>query len=427
MKKISKAIRKPHISKAQVEQGRVTAVKVAAAYKAGQQGMKWAGLAADRWCHSWEIDSDYYTELHDAANELVTGSRSMLPRLDRMRVRQGYDEDGHDFNSKGWAWLPVPGISRLMQVRTKQTTIIEFRAARRADLEAIKTLIEARAAQMSEESGVRVNPFDDFPQHTAIFAWDNAQKDWKLRAQRVARSFNSVILTNELQGEIVSDLTGFVESKGRLTRLELPWRRGYLLSGPPGTGKTSLSLAIAGTLQFNLYSLSLTDIDSDGMLRQAVGSLRANSVLVIEDIDAYSVSHDRDHNAARDGKLSLSGLLNSLDGFETPNGLVTIVTTNHVDKLDPALVRSGRLDRMFHLGNMNGPEIERLFAWFYEQLPPSPAPEGMEQAALSPAEVTEFFKQNLNDPEKGWNAVLEAFAATVVSEPTPVGFQPVAA
>ena len=402
--------------------------KVVAAQKGYATGKKLAALTADKYGHVFKVDGEYFTEEFTAATELVKACREQLPKLDRGTVTHaGYEEEepvNERWQSIPWVWLPVPGISRAVQVRTKEHGwTLEFRAASKGTIEAVAALIEARAEQLRTTSGVKVHdPFDEYTAQTTIFGWDQQHKEWRVRSHRASRSFRSVILPAEMQEEIVADLTSFTESKARLVRLELPWRRGYLLSGPPGTGKTSLSLAIAGTLSFNLYSLSLTDIESDGMLRQAVGSLRANSVLVIEDIDAYSVSHDRDHNAARDGKLSLSGLLNSLDGFETPNGLVTVVTTNHADRLDPALVRSGRLDRMFHLGTMQKAGIERLFTWFYEEVPPSPLPDSVDEAELSPAFVTELFKQNFNDPAAGWQALLKAAEIEEVVEPV-IGFR----
>jgi len=69
-------------------------------------------------------------------------------------------------------------------------------------------------------------------------------------------------------------------------------------------------------------------------------------LLVIEDIDAI---FDQRENKVPDSKLTFSGLLNVLDGLNSTAGLITIITTNHIDKLDPALLRSGRIDKVIKL------------------------------------------------------------------------------
>jgi chaperone BCS1 len=281
---------------------------------------------------------------------------------------------------------------------------VVFRSFFKSDLDLVREAIEK---DVEEQTDYTFSPdaFDfDYIPETNVIAWSKG--NWEHRKTRPSRSFQSVVLPKALQDAIEADLKGFTDSKARLQRLEIPWRRGFLLAGPPGTGKTSVSLALAGALKFSLATLSLTSIKSDDELKEAVSKLAPRTVLVIEDIDAYSVSHDRDHNNQTDGALSLSGLLNALDGFETPDGLVTIATTNHVDRLDPALKRSGRLDRTFVLDYIEAPELERLFTWFYEMEPLEPCPTyDAAEAALSPAEATELFKQHLDDPAAGWLAV----------------------
>jgi hypothetical protein len=392
-----------------ITKGRATAVKVAVAYAAYKKGVETVKQGADRFAHEWRIEEGYADSLYRAALRVAAECQTPTPGS-RQRLVTGdtyYEEGEARFNAKDWTLLK--GIAPGVQARKPPGSSIEFRAFRMKDMDALQEYVEAVEAKMQEE--VTDFEFDFEPMRsTSIFSWDGTN-GWQYTKDRASRTFNSVLIPSDLQQEIEADLERFTKSRERLTRLEMPWRRGYLLEGPPGTGKTSLSLAIAGALGFNLATLSLTDIKSDGMLKKAVSTLRPRTVLVIEDIDANSVSHERDHNNSQDGALSLSGLLNSLDGFETPEGLVTILTTNHIEKLDAALTRSGRMDRTFTLDCIAGPELVRLFEWFYEQPAPGLPLEAdralADHARLAPAEAAELFKQHLDDPEGGWRAVLD--------------------
>jgi hypothetical protein len=392
--------------------------KIAAGIATASAVQKTAKKYADKWAAQWSLDGDIDYDLWAAANETVRQYTVENPLVPSRKFRhKELTQDDADFSGgvmrlNDWVVIRVPGCP-LIQVKTIGYETV-FRAVRKKDFEPLMAFIEGKITK-KVETPTRIS-FDDYPSTTALIAWDSKNQQWEHRKERTSRSFGSVFIPAELQAEIEHDLKTFTESRKRLNRLELSWRRGYLLSGPPGTGKTSMSLAIAGSLGFQLASLSLTGIKSDEELKKAVSQLRNRTVLVIEDIDAYSISNDREHNAAKDGDLSLSGLLNALDGFETPDGLVTIATTNHIEHLDAALIRSGRMDRVFTLDHIAGPELERLFTWFYEEQPPTSAPAYTKDALIAPAEVTELFKQQLNDPKAGWEAAMDRIDNAVSAE-----------
>jgi hypothetical protein len=385
------------------------AKKAAAAYLTFENARKVASKVAERFpTHTFHEDYDY--DSWAIVNELAIEHRVRFPGAAVKTDNRGLNRF---FESSGWTPLHIPGLSPFIQAR-REYGELTFRAPRAKDIEA---LVERVSSIKDEQAGEEpeFDPNIKITPSVSVYHWDKDMGGWDCHSTRSGRSFHSVLLPPALQAEIEADLRKYGESRERLQRLELPWRRGYLFEGPPGTGKTSLSLAVAASLNFNLATLSLTDIESDGELRGAVSRLPRRTVLVIEDIDAYDVSRDRNHNAAKDGALSLSGLLNSLDGFETPDGLVTIATTNHVEHLDEALIRSGRLDRTFKLDYIQSRELERLFKWFYEKDVPSPAPEGTFDSKLAPAEATELFKQHLEDPDAGWAAVLERINGTTTA------------
>ena len=137
---------------------------------------------------------------------------------------------------------------------------------------------------------------------------------------------------------IVSDINQFIGNKVKYDLLGVPYKRGYLFYGPPGNGKTSLCAALATEFKRDIYYLNLTSVDSDSALQELFGDIDTNSILVIEDIDCVFKKRKSL------GKISFSSLLNCIDGLFFKEGLITILTTNYIEKLDPALIRSGRVD-----------------------------------------------------------------------------------
>ncbi|CAD6256330.1 unnamed protein product [Miscanthus lutarioriparius] len=144
------------------------------------------------------------------------------------------------------------------------------------------------------------------------------------------------------------------------------WKRGYLLHGPPGTGKSTMIGAMANFLEYDVYDLDLTSIKDNAELRKLFLDTTDRSIIVIEDIDAIEVeltTKRKGKEAAKEnddnhlvielseknnkGKVTLSGLLSFVDGLWSACGSerIFVFTTNHVDRLDPALIRRGRMDR----------------------------------------------------------------------------------
>ncbi|GMP82430.1 hypothetical protein CsSME_00036735 [Camellia sinensis var. sinensis] len=143
--------------------------------------------------------------------------------------------------------------------------------------------------------------------------------------------------------ELIDDLDRFVKRRKFYKRVGKAWKRGYLLYGPPGTGKSSLIAAMANYLKFHIYDLELTSLQSNSELRRLLVATANRSILVIEDIDCSSDFDNR--------QLTLSGLLNFIDGLWSSCGdeRIIVFTTNHKDRLDPALLRPGRMDMHIHM------------------------------------------------------------------------------
>ncbi|GMH14882.1 hypothetical protein Nepgr_016723 [Nepenthes gracilis] len=167
-------------------------------------------------------------------------------------------------------------------------------------------------------------------------------------------TFETLAMDPGLKKAIMDDLDRFVRRREFYKRVGRAWKRGYLLYGPPGTGKSSLIAAIANHLKFDIYDLQLGNLMRDSDLRRLLLSTGNRSILVIEDIDCSVELPDRnnvDGKKAPEVQLTLSGLLNFIDGLWSSCGdeRIIIFTTNNKDKLDPALLRPGRMDMHIHM------------------------------------------------------------------------------
>lgn len=219
------------------------------------------------------------------------------------------------------------------------------------------------------------------------------------------RDINSVILRAGETEALLADLERFKAAEEQYNKMGMPWHRGYLLYGPPGNGKTSLAQAVAYHYGMDLYALSLSGVSSDSSLVSAINGVGANSVVLMEDVDVYTRSVSRDSD---DGKSpTLAGLLNSLDGVHTPHGMITFITTNHVENLDRALIRSGRIDYRLELLGPDYDQIQRAFQHVYGE-PLNVEPREFKNMA----DLMGVMKANLGDPE---GARLAIKADSVVS------------
>ena len=177
------------------------------------------------------------------------------------------------------------------------------------------------------------------------------------------RSIDSVLVDDDRIAKVLDDMRWFYGSSDWYAERGVPWRRGYLFYGPPGTGKSSLVRALASELSLDIATLdigraTLTDDD----LREAMMYAPEGSLIAIEDVDAVFTQRE---GVGKSSGVSFSGLLNAIDGVAAQEGRALIMTTNHKDKLDPALIRPGRADVHTELGLVGAATARRLFARFF--------------------------------------------------------------
>lgn len=262
-----------------------------------------------------------------------------------------------------------------------------------------------------------------------------AQKTWDQGRHRPSREISTVILPPESKGHLLRDVKEYLNpvTARWYAQRGLPYRRGYLFYGPPGTGKTSLSLALAGELKVPLYILSLsTGSLTDETLTMLFVGLPRKCIVLLEDIDCAGVQRNNNRHVddesdfessdeesqsddeprsggvkAKSSKpnkekkrssksdanssspaqhrpprmsVSFSGLLNAIDGVASHEGRILIMTTNHRERLDPALIRPGRVDMQIEFGFAGRNTLGEIFRELYSRV------DGMDSATIEEEE-----------------------------------------
>lgn len=213
------------------------------------------------------------------------------------------------------------------------------------------------------------------------------------------RPISSVVLKEGQAERILGDLKDFLTREEDYEVLGMPFRRGILLEGAPGTGKSSVATALAHELNTDVFIISLSAIKSDSDLMDLITDIRRRSILLLEDVDVASAVRER----TDDGEgVTLSGVLNALDGIATPHGLITILTTNHVDVIDPALLRPGRVDLREEVGYVDDYQVRMLCETFLGFVPVD-LPKLSVDDKIVAASIVECFKRNLDSKENAAN------------------------
>jgi chaperone BCS1 len=229
-------------------------------------------------------------------------------------------------------------------------------------------LLEAREEYSQKEKGKTVI------YRAAKRAYDE-EFYWARSTARPARPLSTVILDQGEKSAFIRDVQQYLHPSTMRWYSDrgIPYRRGYLFYGPPGTGKSSLAFAAGGVLGLNVYILNLNSNQlSEDALAELFQELPRQCLVLLEDIDTNDMTSRRGSKKKRKGnnKISLSALLNTIDGVAAQEGRVLIMTTNHPEHLDPALVRPGRVDYQIEFKLATRHSIEHMFRNLFCDAPP---------------------------------------------------------
>lgn len=181
--------------------------------------------------------------------------------------------------------------------------------------------------------------------------------EWYKYSKIPSRLLSTIYLDDSIKQKLKNDITNFISNETEYATFGIPYKRTYMITGVPGSGKTSIIKALCNEFNKNLCILSVNKDFDNSTILSAFRNMRENSFLLIEDIDC--LFEKREH---KDSPLiTFSSFLNVLDGVLYKHGLICFITTNHPELLDQAILRSGRMDLIFKIDYPSKTDIKRLF------------------------------------------------------------------
>ncbi|KAL3746070.1 hypothetical protein ACJRO7_015080 [Eucalyptus globulus] len=260
-------------------------------------------------------------------------------------------------------------------------------------------------------------------------------RPWEAVPFKYPSTFDTLAMDPEKKRDIMEDLSDFVAGQAFYQRTDRAWKRAYLLYGPPRTGKSSMIAAMANFLSYHVYYLQLAEVHSNSELRKLLMKTSSKSIIAI-DIDClfnlsnkskasqaavpWSYYNPREPEPARGGEdgngntITLTGLFNLTNGLWSCCGSerIFVFTTNHIDKLDPALLRSGRMDMHICMSYCSYPALKILLHnYLGSEAAASELREAVEKAKMTPADISEVLIKKRRNREKAVSELLEVMKA----------------
>jgi len=181
--------------------------------------------------------------------------------------------------------------------------------------------------------------------------------DWSKYSKIPSRMLSTIYMDETIKQKLKSDITTFISEESEYDKFGIPYKRTYMITGVPGSGKTSIIKALCNEFERNLCILSINKDFDNSTILNGFRNMRPKSFLLIEDIDCLFEKREHKDNPL----ITFSSFINLLDGVLYKHGLICFITTNHPERLDHAILRSGRMDMILKIDYPSKSDIMRLF------------------------------------------------------------------
>jgi AAA+ superfamily predicted ATPase len=228
---------------------------------------------------------------------------------------------------------------------------------------------------------------------------------WNAASTIGNRTFDYLFLKHGQKEEIVRYVRSFMRNKHLYHQFGQPYKAGFIFHGPPGTGKTSLALTIAKFMEKTIFIMNAKSIVNIGELEKRFSRIPTGSVILIDDIDCNDNFHRRESKQFGNREV-LQKFLELMDG-NFSNQYIFILTTNYIDKLDPALIRPGRCNINMHLGLCDRYQLGNMYSIFTSSTLSSRVIDMFPEGLYSPAKISDIMFANISTPENIENALLD--------------------
>ena len=240
------------------------------------------------------------------------------------------------------------------------------------------------------------------------FVYSIKRGEWETLNVSNKRTTDSIFLAGNKKQDLLQTVRDFAsnETKEVYAKYNIPYKLNIMLHGAPGTGKTSTAHAIASELESDIAIMQFTRHIDDLTLSQALNSivqLDKCRVLIMEDIDSLFI--DRKEGDTDRNNVTLSGLLNALDGVARVEGLIVVLTTNRLGALDDAILRTGRMDMLIEYeDHVTKDQLTEMFNYYFPSHPAaadivSRIVEKTSSRPITIAMMQQYFFKNRKCPE----------------------------
>lgn len=288
---------------------------------------------------------------------------------------EDYEENLKNENLTSTALIPL-GITEIKYQGNdsqKHDIVFDYKKIPNVIVMSYEKIVFSKTLYISSTSGKDL--LMEFCKEALIYSRNKIKKDcipcyilsdeyWCKRKDISKRCLDTIYLEDDIINDILKDIDGFINNKNRYKNLGIPYKRNYLFTGVPGTGKTSLVRALASKYNKGIAYLSFSAELTDSKFSNAISRLPKNCFLLLEDFDSLFVKRD---NADSECNVSFSSILNALDGILTNDKQITFITTNYMDQLDKALKRASRIDYILKFTHLNEEQVRKMFTKYFPE------------------------------------------------------------